>query len=154
MKKLCLLLLILISNVVYGETIDLSCRENRVSNGKLIHVDYNLTIVKTSTGKPRIFFDDKEQGGTFDYGVTKITDFILTNSEINFNQELDSFRKEYPNGVVIESGYSKTNYKISRTTGKLTVYSVGYGGMKSLVGGGTGSSLDEGMCEKRKLKKF
>ena len=161
MKKIFFILCLLLSGFVHSETIELSCKFDPIyikGVSKPVIREMNLTINYNSKNNYQVYVNDKNLNSQTELGIQKVTSVEITNSDIKIKYNYFSFKKSYPNGVVIEEGESDTSYDISRTTGRITEYEIGRGGMKELVSLGsdnnTGTSFKSGICEKRRQNKF
>jgi hypothetical protein len=147
MKRIFLLLfLFLTSSYAYSEPIALSC--------KMEKNEFNLTIITQPNKNPKVYQNDKDRDSSDELGVSKLTNFSISNSEIKFDVEYESFGKSYPNGIVIAPGFARSTFTLYRTSGEITISSTRYGGLKDMLPNDPNGSFGKGICSKRQINKF
>jgi hypothetical protein len=146
MKKYFFIISLLMSGFAHSESINLTCMVEKVS--------FNVTIVTDVNKKPKVYQNDVDSDSTNELGVSKLTNFSKTNSEIKYDVEYRSTPQTYPNGVSIQSGYSISTFTFNRTSGEITIIGHLFGGLRDFSPNSDGTTFTKGTCEMRRVNKF
>jgi hypothetical protein len=141
-----LFLLLLISFNTHAESINLTCKVEKSS--------FNVSIVTDVNKKPKVYQNDVDRDSSNELGVSKLTNFSKTGSEIKYDVEYQSYPQNYPNGVSTKSGYSISTFTFNRTSGEITIMGHLFGGLRELSPNADGTTFTRGICEKRSVNKF
>lgn len=116
MKKIILIFLITIGSV-NAQTISLTCMGKEGDNA----ASGNYTIIAPSANsKGKIFIQDKDLNSSSQYGVSTVTEIVVTNSEIKWSAKYNGNAMTYPDprfNVPARSSYDE--WVINRTSGQM-----------------------------------
>jgi hypothetical protein len=145
-KILLILMLSIVSFCAHAESINLTCTDG---NGS-----FNISIVTQANKKPKVYQNDEDRDSSTELGITKLTNFSITNSEIKYDVEYQSFPHTFPNGMSTKAGYSVSTFTFNRTSGELTIIGHLFGGLKDFFPNSDGTTFSKSTCAKRIMNKF
>jgi hypothetical protein len=155
MKKILLFTLIFLTNSVFGQEINLVCKDDNSDSLPTMKLS-TYSIKKLKDGSIKIYQNDKNIAYKSEYRTQKLLSSSITNDEIKFEVEHTNEEKKLGDtGLLIPKGWEKSSTTISRINGDLLIITFWKGGMREGLNPKFSNPIyQSGKCEQRQPNKF